>query len=324
MRSPSLFFAVFLFIGSALAQPTKLALSGPNFIIEEDSSEQILHRPNALSFLPQQMEVQTSNSPFRTKPGIAMVSSAIVPGSAQAANGKWGRAVAYVLVEAASIWYYFDQNNAAKANERAYEQYADQNWSPLAYAQWLVGYSRANGLNDNLSQLNDLEALVSGQTPDFSNTPNDWTKLGTNGLSLVRSVEVRTPFILENGTRKSAFSHVLQDFGSQQYYELMSKYYQFQPGWEDFYVDWQAEGSNHVYLYSWDNSMITPNFMEGRDRAEEFNDNYRRAGNILTVLMVNHLVSAFDAFFTVKLKHSRIQPSTAYLHEGALSVTWHF
>ena len=324
MRISAIVVIYFLLLGSAFAQPTRQVLSGPNFLMEGDSAFGDSSEVITPSFLPQSMSASADGNILTNKPGFAMLSSAIIPGSGQIANKKWGRAAAYLLVEAASVWYYIDQTNAAKSNEKAYEQYADQNWSPLAYAQWLVAYSEANGLNGDLDALNDLKALVSNLNPDFDHTPNDWVKLGTNGLSLVRSVEVRTPFILEDGTRKSEFSHVLKDFGSQQYYELMSKYYQFQPGWQDFFDGWQADGANHVYMYPWNNSMITPNFMEGRDRAEEFNDNYRKAGNIVTLIMVNHLVSAFDAFFTVKLKNSRIEPSTAYLHEGALSVTWHF
>ena len=322
------FFGVFIFFQwIAFAQPTRHALSGPNFVIEIDSTALSSTQAKSLVFLPIKA-ARAGNSTLlslpETKPVVAMFSSALIPGSGQAANGKWGRAAAYFLVEAAGVWYYFDQNNKAKENERAYETYANENWSPLAYAKWLVAYSRANDLNGGLAALDDLEAQVSTLSPDFEHTPNDWIQLGTTGLSLVRSVEVQTPFILETGTRKSEFSHVLQDYGSQQYYELMSKYYQFQPGWEDFYTDWQADGATHVYMYPWNNSMITANFIEGRDRAEEFNDNYRRAGNIITLIMVNHVVSAFDAYFTVKLKNSRIETSTAQLHEGALSVIWHF
>ena len=334
MRS-LLFFLIILFYGlSTEAQPMKSFLSGP--ILMEESADTMHVYQTKLSFLPDQFSTEyTSNSMFeatRTKPGIAMLSSAIIPGSGQALNDKWGRATIYLLAEVISLAYYFNQNGKAKDNERAYEAYADQNWSPVAYAKWLVDYSNAHGLNQDLNEFLNLSELVSNLEPDFEKTSNDWGKLGTSGLSLIRKVEVKTPFIKQDGTIRSEFSHVLQDFGSQQYYELMSKYYQFQPGWQDFYTTrndlnglYYGYGENHIsFGYTWDNSMITPNFMEGRDRAAEFNENYRQAGNIIKFLVVNHVISAFDAFFTIKLKNTKLETKSKLVGEESISLIWHF
>lgn len=112
----------------------------------------------------------------------------------------------------------------------------------------------------------------------------------------------------------------------------MSKYYQFQPGWEDFYTSrtdpngrYYGTGGNSLpFTYSWDNSMISADFIEGRNRAYEFNQNYRKAGNILQFLVVNHVISAFDAFFTVKLKNSRIETQATMIGEESVSLIWHF
>ena len=73
---------------------------------------------------------------------------------------SWGLAYAY----------YFNQNGKAKDNERAYEAYADQNWSPVAYAKWLVDYSNAHGLNQDLNEFLNLSELVSNLEPDFEKT----------------------------------------------------------------------------------------------------------------------------------------------------------
>lgn len=50
-------------------------------------------------------------------------------------------AAVYFIAEALSVAYYFERNATANRNEQAYERYANQNWSVLAYAQWLVDYS---------------------------------------------------------------------------------------------------------------------------------------------------------------------------------------
>jgi hypothetical protein len=51
--------------------------------------------------------------------------------------------------------------------------------------------------------------------------------------------------------------------------------------------------------------------------GERFNDSYRLAGNMLTLVVVNHIVSAFDAYFTVKLRNHRLQ-SSMVLDPGAV------
>ncbi|GAB5409717.1 MAG: hypothetical protein BalsKO_20820 [Balneolaceae bacterium] len=308
----------------AFAQPLQKSLSG-NIILDQNAS----HEQKNISIhdfkyirndTDQFSETNSILDAPRTKPGIALLSSAIIPGSGQAVNGKWGRAAAYFLIDVASIIYYVDRNNTAKRNERAYERYANENWSVLAYGQWLVEYSRANGIENGYNNLGGLEEQVFGKNPTWGDTPSDWKEID---LATIREVEVQTPFFYLDRVA-SVFSHVVQDYGSQQYYELMSKYYQFQPGWRDFHETRLTEGIAHNYRYPWDVSMLTFNFIEGRDRAEEFNNNYRQAGNILKLMMVNHIVSAFDAYFTVKLKNSRIDTQANLLRTEALSVTWHF
>jgi len=318
-----------IFTSLSTAQPLNNSLSGT--ITLDEYSENIQKEISIHDFKYMGSNFDQFSSTYsivdvtRTKPALAMLSSAIIPGAGQAANGKWGRAAAYFLVDVASILYYIDRNNTAKRNERAYEQYANQNWSVLAYGQWLVEYSRANGLENGYNIAGGLEEQVFGKNPTWGNTPLDWDE---ELLPVLRNVESQTRFFYLDRVA-SEFSHDVQDYGSQQYYELMSKYYQFQPGWRDFYEGTDGNGGwtndpNHLFRYSWDVNMLTLNFIEGRDRADEFNNNYRQAGNILKLIMVNHIVSAFDAYFTVKLKNSRIDTQANILRTEALSVIWHF
>ena len=270
------------------------------------------------------------NASRSTSAGLAFWSSALVPGSGQALQGNWGRTAIFATAEIAAWVFYTKRQQLAKDNEAAYERYGNTYWSPVAYAQWLVDYSKANNLVNGYEA---LDAMVGGLTPAFGETTQDWGKITEEA---VRAVEVRTRFIFNipegcgileppSCVTRSEFSHVLQDFGSQQYYELMSKYYQFQPGWQDFHEQRLAQGANHVYQYSWDATMLSERFIEGRDRAEEFNNQYRDAGNVLKLLLVNHMISAFDAYFSAKLAQSRLQMETgSVLSERAVALVWHF
>ncbi|WP_421773989.1 hypothetical protein [Gracilimonas sp.] len=268
----------------------------------------------------------------RTKPVVAFAASAIIPGSGQAANGKWVRAGIYFAIEAVGIIYHLDRNATARRQEKAYEEFTHQNWSVLAYAEWLVNYSMQNNLDNGWQ---DLQADIQGKNPNFGNTTKDWSKVELDNL---HRVEKRTPFVFNTPEncgntnppsckRGSEFSHLLPDYGSQQYYELISKYYQYQPGWQDWYgqITTAANQSPDMYRYMW-NGRDEPFtlFYQGRDRAQEFNNNYRAAGNILKLLVVNHVVSAFDALFTVQLKNSRIETNTNLMKMEQFSVTWHF
>ena len=325
MKSLSAFLTLFILVAiPTKAQPVSKSLTG-SIVVEDLNQTKETYTLNIEDFryIPERGLSSKKNGYFestRTKPGLALLSSAIIPGAGQAMNGKWGRAAAYFLVDVASILYYVDRNNTAKRNERAYEQYANQNWSVLAYGQWLVEYSRANGIQNGYDKPGGLQEQVFGKDPTWGNTPIDWQEID---LATIREVEVQTPFYYLNSIA-SNFSHVVQDYGSQQYYELMSKYYQFQPGWQDFHTQRLAQGDDHLYRYTWDERMLTANFMEGTVRAEEFNNNYRQAGNILKLMLVNHVVSAFDAYFTVKLKNSRIETQANLLQRESFSVTWHF
>ncbi|HET8864399.1 MAG TPA: hypothetical protein VFM80_01795 [Gracilimonas sp.] len=256
----------------------------------------------------------------RTTPGIAFAASAIIPGTGQAANGKWVRAGVYFTAEVLGIIYHLDRNAKARKQERAYEQFTHKNWSVVAYAQWLVNYSEIHQL-DNGWQL--LQSEINGTVPNWGNTRQDWNQIS---ISILRNVENQTPFYFKDRIG-SNFSHELPDYGSQQYYELISKYYQYQPGWQDWYgaITTAPNQDISMYRYFW-NGQDEPFalFYEGRDRAEEFNQNYRVAGNILKLLLVNHVVSAFDALFTIQLKNSRIKTETNLLKMEQFSLTWHF
>lgn len=303
-----------LFTGVNFAQ-LKSDLAGKIIKVEDLPAERDLSI-NDFSF-------QQSSNGFinaqQTVPGVAFLSSAILPGSAQAANGKWARAGIYLAVEAFSIFYYINRNNVAKDQERAYEAFTHQEWSVVAYSQWLIGYYDNNGLSHD--KLDQLRTMVGGLDPDFSDTRNDWNRVNIN---LLQEIERETDLVC--GTCGSGdFSHVLPAYGSQQYYELISKYYQFEGGWSDFYAENVAVNNpNYDYLYDNKGDLASPLFLLGAERADRFNNNYRRAGNILNLLVINHVVSAFDALFSVKLKNAQVQASANMMRPDSFSLTLHF
>ena len=261
---------------------------------------------------------QSVLNPFREKSGLALVSSLLIPGSGQIVNKKWVRAGAYILAEAALLTFHFNSLNKAKRQERQYEQFANNNWSVVEYAQWLVEYHDQNGLSPE--GLQELRSQVDGESPAFDPSV-DWDIVD---LETLRTVERNTPFIFPDDEQGNNFSHVLPDYGSQQYYELISKYYQFSAGWNDFGTNRQGEPINGLYQLNWNGSDSPANFFLGADKAEQYEDKYRLAGNMMSLLILNHIVSAFDAFLTVKLKNSRFDADAKLLGTETFTLRYNF
>ncbi len=247
--------------------------------------------------------------PVKEKAGWALFSSAVIPGSGQAANKKWVRAGLYFLAEAVMIGVYLKGTHDAKVEERRYKHFANNNWSVVNYAQWLVEYHEQNNLSNKY--VDDLEQHIQGKTAAY-NPNSDWSKID---IELLRNVERNTPFVYPEHIGNN-FSHVMPDYGSQQYYELISKYYQYGPGWNDFATQYQL---------NWDGSGMPENFILGARLANDFNDSYRLAGNMVSFLILNHIVSAFDAYLTVKIKNRKLETETNLLNpHRTVTLKFHF
>lgn len=256
--------------------------------------------------------------PIRKKSGLALITSAIIPGSGQAANNKWVRAGVYFVAEAVFLGVHIKSYHDAKAEQRRYEQFADNNWSVVSYAQWLVNYHEQNNLtNEYIDELkNEIDGVSAAYNPD-----KDWKKVD---IELLRKVESNTPYVYPDQI-VNEFSHEMPDYGSQQYYELISKYYQYGSGWNDFGKDREGNSLDSRYKLNWDGSDMPFNFIRGATMADNFNDSYRLAGNMISLIILNHMVSAFDAFLTVKTKNNRLEADTNLLNpRKTFSLKFHF
>ena len=244
--------------------------------------------------------------------GAAFAMSALVPGLGQAYNKQWGKAIAAFALEAAVITGAIVWNNQGTGLEQDYQQYAHAFWDPGKYANWLNDYSTYIQTNFNASVA--TPEIVIPNAIDFRN-PEGWNNMEwaevLSFFSQIQSME-REMFHIET---LAAFSHTLPDFSEQQYYELVGKYYQFAPGWED-YPAWRAE--NGEFTAAIDPSMTGPDdtrpnvsprfFQYARDHAHA-NDVLRRASRVTTLLIATHFVSAIEAAVSAKMHNDRIVPS---------------
>lgn len=241
------------------------------------------------------------------KPGYTFLASAAIPGLGQAANKQWWKTGIFMALEATAIGIYLHKSNLGRNGERKYEQFADSKWSVVQYADWLVdtyGYDQDDVLNP------EYQGHEEFPEPTFD-TSKDWEIINIQGL---REVERETTY-----TSGHSFSHDLPDYGSQQYYELVSKYHQYAPGWRDFENPFGENGKMDAGMgyfspYGWEHAAI----------GYRFNDDLNTAGHLATLILVNHFVSAFDAFFTQKLRDNRIQASASMRNGPQLRLSYKF
>lgn len=232
-----------------------------------------------------------------TDPGLSFLSSAFVPGLGQAAHHQWIKAGVFAAIEAVTIYYHFHLRHQGSHLEGQYIQFADNNWSVVNYANFLVNYHNHYFQKD---QIDPGSYIQKGPDPNQPYAPTytheDWQRVNIEKLHQLEDITYY------DGTSGVPFSHNMPDYGSQQYYELMSKYFQFGPGWKDF----QAKYQNNPYAISWSWNGMSPDFHQGSSRANEYNNKFRMATNVLTITIINHFVSAFDSFITAKLRTNRL------------------
>jgi hypothetical protein len=60
---------------------------------------------------------------------------------------------------------------------------------------------------------------------------------------------------------------------------------------------------------------MSPMFFWHGDMSENFNDLFRNGDNMAMLLITNHVISAFDAYFTIKIRNARLEQS-AFLYPG--------
>ncbi len=91
--------------------------------------------------------------------------------------------------------------------------------------------------------------------------------------------------------------HELPDKKTQQYYEMIGKYQKFNAGWED--VNWIPG------LVETDTSKRSLFYMELRANS---NSELKLASYATAVVLLNHILSAFDAALAVRSFNSRVKP----------------
>jgi len=106
-----------------------------------------------------------------------------------------------------------------------------------------------------------------------------------------------------NHCEENNFSHTLPQPGEQQYYEVIGKY-------QNFIVGWSTAG-NDITKNNYENYVLTQvqNYMSDRQKA---NDYFNISSYSLDAVVINHLLSAADAAWSVTIYNKSINVNTNF------------
>ena len=206
MKNLVIIILLLILIAPINAQPSEIMLTG-----NLNTDSKILFDENRFESLPQ-ITFQTEN---KKSPFLAGLLSIVVPGAGEVYAGNYWKAAIFVAIEAAIITTAVIYDNKGNDQTVKFQNYADENWSVVRYAQWLNEYHGAN------ITINPNESLPSWERVN-------WTELNN----------------AETG------SHNLPPYGEQQYYELIGKYYQFTSGWDDYSGGNISNFTPHLLYYA--------------------------------------------------------------------------
>ncbi len=208
--------------------------------------------------------------------------SAVVPGGGQFYTKSYFKSALFFTAEVALWVVYFSYTKKGDEQTVRFKQYADENWSVVDYAEWM---------NQWMTKYGTPDAPIIRITQDPNLKP--WQRLNWSELNAAER------YI---GQRAGGFSHTLPFYGEQQYYELIGKYHQYAPGWNDFDRNFVPEDVSEL--------KPTQKFKFYSFERGKANDFYSVASASAFILVANHILSAVDAVITAMLNNRRIETET--------------
>lgn len=274
--------------------------------------------------------LQTLFTKSRRSVPLAFGMSAILPGAGQAYNRSWVKAAVAIAGEATILLLYRSWQQKGNRGRNAYKIQAHAHWSPLRYAYWLNDYTEYLNQLPGGRPITAAPVEIPSQLSNINfSDPDAWSQSEQLAIrSLIQEIR-RVEGMVYNGVTGAAFSHVLPFFGEQQYYELIGKYFQYAPGWDDYValmrngrVTWINEKGEFIPSIEPESSgagdtktNVSSKFYQYAENHADANTYLRRASQITTILIANHVLAAVDAGIFARLHYRRMQVSVGLIDD---------
>ncbi len=263
----------------------------------------LLHSELPASVQQKTMEMEKKKSGVK-----AAFLSAAIPGAGEFYAGSYWKAALFAALEIGFWTGYFVYNKKGDDEDAKMIKFAEQHWSEEVY--WSYVYQKA------VEEGRWNGDALSGYTDDQ----------GRFVLNNITDDLKRQLFELQDDI---GFTHSLPLTRTQQYYEMIYKYlHQFGIGWDDVATYW---GDPYFYENPYNLTKLTPNISKYRDMRDRSNSYYDMATTMASLVLANHLLSAFDAAWTVKKYNLRVSQAMRLHYDQwrsspiltyGLKVTW--
>ncbi len=257
------------------------ALNAQNKILTGDINLDIM------ATLEKKQSVKEEISPLK-----AGIMSALIPGSGQIYTRSYLKSALFIGAEVISWVVYFTYTKKGDEQTKKFKQYADENWSVVDYADWMNRWMERYGTGD--------PPLIP-ISQDLNKKP--WERVNWERLNEAERYISRV---------SGGFSHTLPFYGEQQYYELIGKYHQYAPGWNDFDRNFLPEDVRSL--------KPTPKFLFYSGERGKANDFYTIATNSVFVVVANHILSAMDASITAILHNKKLRTETSLKYDFGIGL----
>jgi len=211
--------------------------------------------------------------PDYKSPGKAFLYSLAVPGLGQFYYGSRIKPAVFVAVEAAGWMYALKYHGEGDDKTDLFETFNRDHWSRLDYETYLT----------TVYVVADSTGALVGTTRPDTLPGNDYPE----------------------------FTHVLPADKNQDYYEMTGKYNQFAWGWDDAEIGGLGMEEQPPPLLRITSDKSTIPISQNRETYQtmrgDANDKYDQAMQMVYVIMANHLISAFEAYFVTKSHNNRLR-----------------
>jgi hypothetical protein len=209
---------------------------------------------------------------------IASALSFLLPGAGEYYGESYWKSGIFLGLEVAGITTALIYNSKGNTQTDFFQNYADDHYSVIKYFLWI----KENHAGWNVRERDEVNRLVSLITINANTNLPPWQRIDWNLLNDLESAI------------GNSFSHTMPQRPQQQYYELIGKYKQFRAGWDDFDSTFAGYASMETHNYP-----VSPRFSFYSVERGKANDFYDVAKFAVNMVILNHLLSAIDAAFTV-------------------------
>ena len=268
MKNIFLFFAFLIIILPVRAQSEKI-LSGN---LQADSRYLFNQNKGAEKTVVFSAKQFQSSENGKKSPLLGGLFSLVLPGAGEFYSESYLKAGIFIAIEAAVVTTAIIYNNKGNSQTNEFQNYADQNWSVVKYATWMINNKDNLGLTD--VDPNKMRGDIIKSTDP--NLP-PWQQVDFAELNYYES---------QVGSNGYGFTHQLPVHGEQQYYELIGKYHQYSPGWAQFEP---TDSDPHDVP----EQMKSYSVMRGNA-----NSYYNTAETAVIGIYLNHFLSALDGVWS--------------------------